>query len=145
MPGRFVRRTPNSITKTCRMLERTRILFYRDIRNSERRTEAIRKSIRSRRMQQTKSFSCSQCAPEMFKNSSRRKTSCDNKHSAAVGCLTCFIAKIIGAKIVWIDSVTNVERLSLSGRLVRGIANLFLVQWPNLERNYKKVEYVGAI
>jgi hypothetical protein len=50
-----------------------------------------------------------------------------------------------GAKVVWIDSVTNVERISLSGRMVRHIADLFLVQWPELASRYKRVEYVGAI
>ena len=64
---------------------------------------------------------------------------------AAVGCITCFFSKLFGAKIVWIDSITNVERISLSGRLVRAIADLFLVQWPELAEKYRNVEYVGAV
>lgn len=64
---------------------------------------------------------------------------------AAAGCMVCFLAKIIGAKIIWIDSITNVERISLSGRMVRYIANLFLVQWPELAEQHKNVEYVGAV
>ena len=64
---------------------------------------------------------------------------------AAPGCIACFLGKLLGAKIVWIDSITNVERISLSGRMVRYIADLFLVQWPVLGDRYKKVEYVGAI
>ncbi len=63
---------------------------------------------------------------------------------AAVGCVLCFLGKLLGAKIVWVDSITNVERLSLSGRMVRYIADLFLVQWPDLAEQYKGVEYVGA-
>ena len=63
---------------------------------------------------------------------------------AAVGCITCFLGKFVSAKIVWIDSITNVERISLSGRMVRHIADLFLVQWPELRGQYKKVEYVGT-
>ena len=64
---------------------------------------------------------------------------------AAVGCITCFLAKLIGAKIVWIESITNVERLSLSGRMVRYIADLFLVQWSHLADWYKSAVYVGAV
>jgi len=64
---------------------------------------------------------------------------------AAVGCIVCFIGKLIGAKVVWIDSITNVERISLSGRMVRYIADLFLVQWPELVEQYKNVEYVGVV
>ena len=64
---------------------------------------------------------------------------------AAAGCMICFLAKIMGAKIIWIDSITNVERISLSGRMVRYIADLFLVQWPELLSKYRKVEYAGTL
>jgi UDP-N-acetylglucosamine:LPS N-acetylglucosamine transferase len=64
---------------------------------------------------------------------------------AAAGCMLCFLGKIIGAKVVWIDSITNVERISLSGRMVRYIADLFLVQWPELADRYEKVEFVGTV
>ncbi|MHC4743898.1 MAG: UDP-N-acetylglucosamine--LPS N-acetylglucosamine transferase, partial [Planctomycetota bacterium] len=47
---------------------------------------------------------------------------------AAAGAIVCCLSKLLGAKIVWIDSITNVYKLSLSGRLVRRIADLFLVQ-----------------
>ncbi len=64
---------------------------------------------------------------------------------AAPGLLACFLGKLIGTKIVWIDSIANVERLSLSGWLVRPIADLCLVQWPDLADRYSVVEYVGAV
>jgi UDP-N-acetylglucosamine:LPS N-acetylglucosamine transferase len=64
---------------------------------------------------------------------------------AAVGCISSFLGKLSGAKIVWIDSITNVERISLSGRLVRPIADLFLVQWPELAEKYDNVEYAGTL
>jgi len=64
---------------------------------------------------------------------------------AAAGCMLCFLSKMIGAKVVWIDSITNVERISLSGRMVRYIADLFLVQWPELAGRNKKVEFVGTV
>lgn len=64
---------------------------------------------------------------------------------AAVGCIVCFLQWVTGGKIVWIDSIANVEKLSLSGRMVRPIADLFLTQWPELTSRYDKVEYVGAV
>ena len=64
---------------------------------------------------------------------------------AAAGCMLCFLGKMLGAKVVWVDSITNVERLSLSGRMVRYIADLFLVQWPELAGRYKRVEFVGTV
>ena len=64
---------------------------------------------------------------------------------AAAGCIVCFLGKLLGARVIWIDSITNVERLSLSGRMVRYISDLLLVQWPELAEKYKNVEYVGAV
>ena len=64
---------------------------------------------------------------------------------AAPGCLAALLGHLIGARVIWLDSITNVHRLSLSGRLVRPFADLFLVQWPALARKYRGVEYVGAV
>jgi beta-1,4-N-acetylglucosaminyltransferase len=64
---------------------------------------------------------------------------------ASVGFICCMIGKLMGAQVIWIDSITNVTRLSLSGRMVRHIADLFLVQWPELAERYSHVEYVGAV
>ena len=64
---------------------------------------------------------------------------------AAPGLLMCLAAKLLGAKIVWIDSIANIEKLSLSGRLVRPFADLCLTQWEDIANRYTKVEYAGAI
>ncbi len=64
---------------------------------------------------------------------------------AAPGCVCCFLGKLMGAKIIWVDSITNVGRLSLSGWLVRYIADLFIVQWAELAQKYRGTEYVGTI
>lgn len=57
----------------------------------------------------------------------------------------CLCARLYGAKIVWIDSIANIERFSMSGRLMRHFAHLFLTQWPDLAKKYNNVEYAGAI
>ena len=64
---------------------------------------------------------------------------------AAAGCMVCFLGKVLGAKVIWLDSITNVERISLSGRMVRYISDLFLVQWPELAKQYRNVEYAGSV
>ena len=64
---------------------------------------------------------------------------------AAPACLFCIIGKLLGAKVVWIDSLANVERMSLSGRIIRRIADLQLVQWEHLVKQYRGVEYAGSV
>jgi len=64
---------------------------------------------------------------------------------AAAGCIMCFLCKLCGAKVIWLDSITNVEKMSLSGRMVRRIADLCLVQWPELVEKYNGVEYKGSV
>ena len=64
---------------------------------------------------------------------------------AAVGYFACALGKLIGARVVWIDSITNVERMSLSGRLVRRFADVVIVQWPELKKRYRNVEYLGSV
>ena len=54
---------------------------------------------------------------------------------AAPGLMAIAVAKLVaGSRTVWIDSIANSERLSLSGRLVRPVADARLVQWPHLAR-----------
>jgi hypothetical protein len=40
-----------------------------------------------------------------------------------------------GAKTIWVDSVANVDELSMSGQLAGRCARLWLTQWQHLERD----------
>src|SRR5690242_432433 len=51
---------------------------------------------------------------------------------AAPGYLALRIGKLLGARTVWIDSVANVEELSLSGQMASRQADLCLTQWSHL-------------
>ncbi len=51
---------------------------------------------------------------------------------AAPGYLAIRLAKLVGARTVWIDSVANVDELSLSGQLASERVDLCLTQWPHL-------------
>jgi UDP-N-acetylglucosamine:LPS N-acetylglucosamine transferase len=57
----------------------------------------------------------------------------------------CLWSKLLGARIVWIDSVAQIEHLSLSGRLMRRVADLCLAQWPDVAARYPNVEYAGEV
>lgn len=64
---------------------------------------------------------------------------------AAVGFLMCFWGKLLGAKVIWIDSIANTEKLSMSGRMIRPFADLILSQWPDVAAQYRNVEYAGEL
>jgi hypothetical protein len=57
----------------------------------------------------------------------------------------CIWSKLFGARIVWIDSVAQIEHMSMSGRVMRRIADLCLVQWPDVAAQYRGVEYAGEV
>lgn len=64
---------------------------------------------------------------------------------ASIGFIAGFLCKMQGGKIIWIDSITNVQKLSLSGRLIRPFADLFIVQWQHLKDRYSTAEYLGNL
>ena len=51
---------------------------------------------------------------------------------AAPGCLAIFLGRVFGARTIWLDSIANVDEISMSGRLVRRAAGLWLTQWSHL-------------
>lgn len=57
----------------------------------------------------------------------------------------CIIAKLRGAKLIYIESFARIQNGSLTGRLVYHFADLFLVQWKSLLKVYPKAKYVGGI
>lgn len=63
---------------------------------------------------------------------------------AAPGLLCLLWGKIFGAKTIWIDSIANAEKLSLSGRLASRFACLTLTQWETLA-NGKRVQFAGSV
>jgi len=51
---------------------------------------------------------------------------------AAPGYFAIRLGKLFRAQTIWIDSIANVEKMSLSGRKVAKYADLWLTQWPHL-------------
>jgi hypothetical protein len=64
---------------------------------------------------------------------------------ASAGFILCFFGKLLGAKIIWLDSIANAGRLSMSGRMIRPFADLILSQWPEVAAHYSNVEYAGEL
>ena len=64
---------------------------------------------------------------------------------AAPGFLVCMWGKLLGAEVVWVDSIANARKLSLSGRMVRPFADLILSQWSAVASRYRDVEYAGEL
>jgi len=63
---------------------------------------------------------------------------------AAPGYMALRLGKLFGARTAWIDSVANVEELSLSGRLAGPHADLWLTQWRHLAKE-RGPHYRGAV
>ena len=53
---------------------------------------------------------------------------------AAPGFLAVLLGQLVGARCVWLDIFGLVDRMTLSGRLAKPFADLYLVQWPHLAR-----------
>lgn len=51
---------------------------------------------------------------------------------AAPGFLAVRIGKLFGARTIWLDSIANVEQLSMAGQKAGRFADLWLTQWPHL-------------
>lgn len=64
---------------------------------------------------------------------------------ALATCPICVIGKILGIKIIYIESFARVENASLTGRLMYKIADLFIVQWKELLSIYPNAVYRGSI
>lgn len=57
----------------------------------------------------------------------------------------CFVGKILGKKIIFLESWSRIYTKSLSGRFVYLFADLFFVQWPEMKKLYKKAIYAGRL
>lgn len=51
---------------------------------------------------------------------------------AAPGYTAIRFGKLIGARTIWLDSIANVEHISLSGKKIGKYADLWLTQWEHL-------------
>ena len=58
----------------------------------------------------------------------------------------CYIGKVLGSRVIFIETLARMTTPSGGGRLVYPIADLFLVQWESLlERYGDKAKYWGKV
>jgi UDP-N-acetylglucosamine:LPS N-acetylglucosamine transferase len=55
------------------------------------------------------------------------------------------VGKLLRIRLVYVESVTRTETISLSGRLVHPLADRFFVQWPEAAQRLRRAEYAGGI
>lgn len=63
---------------------------------------------------------------------------------SAPGAVALRLGKLFRARTIWVDSIANVEQLSMSGEKVGRHADLWLTQWPHLARP-EGPRYEGAV
>jgi len=57
----------------------------------------------------------------------------------------CYIGKLFRCKIIFIETFANTKTKTLSGKLIYPIADLFVVQWESLLKEYPNAVYGGGI
>lgn len=57
----------------------------------------------------------------------------------------CIIGKLMNIKVIYVESYTRLKDLSLSGKIIYPLADLFVVQWKQLAHKYPKAVYGGAL
>ncbi len=57
----------------------------------------------------------------------------------------CYIGRIFGAKVIFIESFAKRSSPTLSGKMVYPIATIFVVQWESMLEFYPKAKYWGRI
>ena len=57
----------------------------------------------------------------------------------------CLIGKLVGAKVIYVESGARVDTLSKTGELLYRFADIFIVQWRPLAERYPKAIYGGVL
>ena len=64
---------------------------------------------------------------------------------AGVVVFFCFLSKLLGAKLIFLESMAKIERPTLTARLLYPFSDLFIVQWPGLLRFFPRAQFVGRL
>ena len=88
-------------------------------------------------------FSVVKAAYAVFKLIKRVKPRLIVTTGAAPGLLAIIIGRTLGSKTIWIDSIANVESISMSGKIATRFAHRVYTQWPDLAT--EKIIYSGNI
>jgi len=62
---------------------------------------------------------------------------------ALPGLITILVARLFGSKTIWLDSIANSEKVSLSGTIASYLSNHCFTQWEHLAN--KRIKYIGRV
>jgi UDP-N-acetylglucosamine:LPS N-acetylglucosamine transferase len=54
-------------------------------------------------------------------------------------------ARLLGIPVFYVESLTRIERLSLSGRMIAPVAEQVYVQWPELAARSPRLRFAGNV
>jgi beta-1,4-N-acetylglucosaminyltransferase len=57
----------------------------------------------------------------------------------------CYVGRLLGCRVVYVECLSRVSEPSLTGRLVEPVAHELYVQWPQLVPCYRHARYVGTV
>lgn len=58
----------------------------------------------------------------------------------------CYVGKMIGARVVFIESLARMSSRSKGGKAIYPVADIFLVQWEKIKDKFgKKAKFRGAV
>lgn len=64
---------------------------------------------------------------------------------AGIVVFLCVFAKLLGAKLIFIESMARVERPTLTSRMLYPFADLFIVQWQGLMKYFPQAKFLGRL
>lgn len=64
---------------------------------------------------------------------------------AAVAVPFCYIGKLLGAKLVYIEVFDRIDKPTMTGKIVYPIVDKFIVQWEEQKKIYRKATNLGSI
>lgn len=73
---------------------------------------------------------------------------CNGPASSVMLCYAAFALRFLGivdTRLIYVESLARVNRLSLSGLILLPFCDRFLVQWPQLAERYPRAEYHGIL
>ncbi len=75
----------------------------------------------------------------------KEKPDCVISTGALISYPFCRLAKMMGKKVIFIESFARVQDLSLTGKLLYKHVNRFIVQWPEVKEKYDDAVLGGGV
>jgi beta-1,4-N-acetylglucosaminyltransferase len=75
----------------------------------------------------------------------RRRPAAVVTTGAGVAVPFCYLGRVLGCRVVYVESLARVSGLSFTGRLVLPVSHDFFVQWPQLAARQRRARYAGTV